>query len=349
MQICATSNCLAETVISEIFTVRRYVTLSPNNWYKIVEITAPEENKIVTLDLCDIIDLRVSGPSYLWAEGNTKFQIKADGKEVYYYNQVNERNRYRSPQLHIQNHWDLYADKVQIYMWSDWKEYGWDNDEYPKPWDVLVSYNYDVRFKARYADVITSEILSASLEALNKINNVKASADGAKTSADLAYNKANTAATNASNAYNKATNNYNILANGTKGLYKVYDEVILAKNATNNANTKVNSIYNEIGNLKAEVNNINNNIKQMASPTINKVSGQNGATCTTSDSFTVVIEADNADEYCAGVDGVFTKWGPSNLVQVNINETGAKMIEVRVRNLDNSEKIAKTYLNVFRI
>ena len=118
------------------------------------------------------------------------------------------------------------------------------------------------------------------------------------TAANTAATNATTASTNASTAASRALNNYNILNNSTKGLYKTYDVAsVAATNTTYGGNTAAYWAYVAYSAGNSDT----------TAPIIKKISGQNGATCTTSGTFNVVVSAsDNSGgalQAQASVDG----------------------------------------------
>jgi len=89
-------------------------------------------------------------------------------------------------------------------------------------------------------------------------------------------------------------------------------------------------------------------------PTIQKVSGQNGATAATSSTFNIVVQASDdlpsQLQACASVDGgAYGDWHdvPQNTVPVTLSTTGAHTVRVKVRDLAGNE--SQAYMTVFRI
>lgn len=167
------------------------------------------------------------------------------------------------------------------------------------------------------ADQITAQ------NALNAANIAASAAQGAQTAA-------NTAATNAQNAYNVANNAYNAantaasqtIYNGQSAAYWAYQA------AQGGADT--------------------------TPPTIQKVQGLNGATCTNTGIFYVVVQAtDNRAgqlQAHAQVDGgAWTGWYniPASAIPVTLSSTGAHTITVEVK--DAAGNIAQATMIAFRI
>ncbi|MFX4261203.1 hypothetical protein ACOBQJ_03265 [Pelotomaculum propionicicum] len=168
-----------------------------------------------------------------------------------------------------------------------------------------------------------------------------------------------TAVTAANTAASRALNNYNILNNSTKGLYKTYDiantAATRALQAADNtsysgntaaylaylasqessyiADTLIPNINTNISNLETIVNNISND---STAPMITSLSGLNGATCTTSGTFYVVVSAsDNSTgilQAQAKVDnGSYGSWvNLPNAILVTLT-SGAHTITVNVK------------------
>lgn len=173
--------------------------------------------------------------------------------------------------------------------------------------------------------------------AYNAANAAKSSADAAKSSADAAKTSANTAATNAQNAYNAA----NTAATN-------------AQNAYNAANTAAaQTIYNGQSAaywayLAAQGG------TDTTPPTIQKVAGQNGATCTSTGTFYVVIQAtDNKAgqlQARAQVDGgTWTGWYniPQSAIPVSLSSVGAHTITVEVK--DPAGNSSQATMTAFRV
>ena len=152
--------------------------------------------------------------------------------------------------------------------------------------------------------------------AYNAVNNASSYAQQAKSSADSAAN-------NALNAYNAANN----AAIYTWDSSEAKSAATLAKEARD----KANQALTEITNVKNTVNNIQASI----GPQIFKVTGQNGATCTTGTSFTVVIQATNAVQWRAKVDsgGTWSSWASiTSPITLSVSSTGAHTIFVEAQN-----------------
>jgi len=159
------------------------------------------------------------------------------------------------------------------------------------------------------------------------VNQTLTAANTASTNAANAFTAATTASANAVTAASRALNNYNILNNTTKGLYKTYDvassaatntfysgntAAYLAYLASEDAgyvrDTLIPDMQSDIDSLTTTVTNINNTVTgDGVAPTIKTLAGENGATCTTSGTFYVIVSAsDNSTgdlQAQASVDG----------------------------------------------
>ncbi|MTI84377.1 MAG: hypothetical protein FH756_10830 [Firmicutes bacterium] len=148
--------------------------------------------------------------------------------------------------------------------------------------------------------------------AVSELQNGTYGLSATKTKLDTTYTKANTAASQSTTAVNE-------LGNATYGLSKIKSDTGAAlTKATTAANQ---TIYN--GNSSAYwayVASVNTGFDTIA-PSITNIQGQNGATCTTNTSFTVVTTAsDNGPDsnlrYRAICDGFDSGWGSSNSVTI---------------------------------
>lgn len=99
-------------------------------------------------------------------------------------------------------------------------------------------------------------------------------------------------------------------------------------------------------------------LSQIITPVIHSVKGQNGATCTTNDTFKVVISASNATQYRARVlntSAWYTSsgsgadaWGTGNTISVGGIAAGAKTIEVQARSSEGGA-VATDSITIFRL
>ncbi|WXJ84375.1 hypothetical protein MTBGP_11660 [Moorella thermoacetica] len=171
-------------------------------------------------------------------------------------------------------------------------------------------------------------------------------------------NNAASAATNAQNAYNAA----NTAASAAQS----------AQSAANSANTNAQNAYNAANAAKASADQAAANTTysgqsaaywaylaaqggtDTAPPTIQKVAGQNGATCTSTGTFYVVVQAtDNRAgqlQAHAQVDGgVWTGWYniPQNAIPVSLSSVGAHTITVEVK--DAAGNSSQATMTAFRV
>lgn len=173
--------------------------------------------------------------------------------------------------------------------------------------------------------------------AYNAANAAKSSADAAKSSADVAKTFANTAATNAQNAYNAA----NTAATNAQNAYNAAD--IAAAQTIYNGQSAAYWAY-----LAAQGG------VDITPSTIQKIGGLNGATCTTTGTFYVVVQAtDNKAgqlQARAQVDGgTWTGWYniPQNAIPVTLSSTGAHTITVEVK--DAAGNSSQATMTAFRV
>lgn len=172
-----------------------------------------------------------------------------------------------------------------------------------------------------YLDFEFYAIVFASTE--SQFTTLSNNAASAATNAQNAYNAANTAATNAQNAYNAAnTAAAQTIYNGQSAAYWAYQA------AQGGADT--------------------------TPPTIQKVAGQNGATCTSTGTFYVVVQAtDNRTgqlQARAQVDGgTWTGWYniPQNAIPVSLSSVGAYTITVEVK--DAAGNSSQATMTAFRV
>ncbi|WP_406676430.1 hypothetical protein [Moorella sp. ACPs] len=161
-----------------------------------------------------------------------------------------------------------------------------------------------------------NSIISYAQTAATNASNAATYAQQAKSSADIA-------ATNAQNAYNAAnTAAAQTIYNGQSAAYWAYQA---AQGGTDTT-----------------------------PPTIQKVAGQNGATCTSTGTFYVVVQAtDNRTgqlQARAQVDGgTWTGWYniPQNAIPVTLSSTGAHTITVEVK--DAAGNSSQATMTAFRV
>ncbi|MBE3573773.1 MAG: hypothetical protein IMW95_12645 [Moorella humiferrea] len=176
-------------------------------------------------------------------------------------------------------------------------------------------------------------------------------ANVAATNAQNAYNAANSAAANAQNAYNAA----NTAASAAQAAQSAASTAATnAQNAYNAANTAANqTIYN--GQSAAYwAYQAAQGGTDTTPPTIQKVAGQNGATCTSTGTFYVVVQAtDNRTgqlQARAQVDGgTWTGWYniPQNAIPVSLSSVGAHTITVEVK--DAAGNSSQATMTAFRV
>ncbi len=216
-------------------------------------------------------------------------------------------------------------------------------------WDYSgTSYSGDI--KANSITVSRSGLVASESkvqQAVDAANAAKTSANTAATNASNAYSAANTAATNANNAYNTLLNG---ASNNGKSLSTTYDKAnTAATQATNAAN---NTVYNSQSAAYWAYLAANNAETDTTPPTI-KLTGLNGATCTTNSSFTVVISAsDNKSGLLLAQakvgSGAWGSWTnvPGNLA-VTLPTMGAHTITVQVK--DAVGNISTANMTAFRL
>jgi hypothetical protein len=138
----------------------------------------------------------------------------------------------------------------------------------------------------------------------------------ARAEAQAAKSNAATAATNAATAAARALD-ASIYAQGAANAAMVaYDEALAAKETSE-------QVLEELNNLRATV-----------GPEIKSVKGYNGATCTRTSSFSVIVEALGATQFRASSDGgTWTGWVPvTGTATVTGLVSGANTIRVEARN-----------------
>jgi len=183
--------------------------------------------------------------------------------------------------------------------------------------------------------------------------NAYSSASTASINAANAYSAASTAITNAANAYSAASsaNSYsqqsvNILngtSNGGKSLSATYDKSnIAATQATNAAN---NTAY--AGQSVAYMTNM---ISYNIYPSILKVQGKDGSTCTTGNSYTILISSNPSTNvsYRITCNTYDSGWVTNNSITINSGITnGANTATIKVRNNMGNE--AATTITFFKL
>ncbi len=197
------------------------------------------------------------------------------------------------------------------------------------------------------------EAKAQAVSATNAAQNAKVSADSAvaelrsetyglsatKAKLDTTYTKANTAATQAANAASRvwdSTEGKSAATLAKEARENASSAVTAANNAKASADIAVNqtTYSGQSAAYWAYVASVNAGTDTIA-PTIKKVQGQNGATCTTSSSFTVVITAsDNGPDsnlrYRAICDGFDSGWSSSNTIALTGLTSGPKTATIRV-------------------
>lgn len=112
------------------------------------------------------------------------------------------------------------------------------------------------------------------------------------------------------------------------------------------ARDKATASLTEVNNVK----NIVSNIQASVGPQITKVSGLNVATCTSTDSFNVVVQVSNATDFRTKADsGAWDEWVPAGYpaTVTGISGKGAHTIYVEARNTTGT--IASGQIVIFRI
>ena len=124
-----------------------------------------------------------------------------------------------------------------------------------------------------------------------------------------------------------------------------------ANNAYNTALTANANITNAKTEIQNNINSIKTDIQNSVQPHIEKVVGLSGATCTKGTTFTVVISASGANQYCARVSGdSWSPWAAENNISVPVGSTpGAKTIEVKARNSLKPASETSSSIIVFKI
>ncbi len=110
------------------------------------------------------------------------------------------------------------------------------------------------------------------------------------------------------------------------------------------------AVYDKVANLEAKITNIESAVGDVnVPPTIVKVQGKNGATCTSTGTFQVVVQASGATHFRAG-----TSPGSGNEVPINSPATvslssGANTIYVQAWHSDKPELIATGQMTAFSL
>lgn len=202
-----------------------------------------------------------------------------------------------------------------------------DVDENP-PWNMSITFSGNSKgwdcWNFVNTDTIATDTLHVAQDARDAATTASTNASTAATNAQNAYNAATTAATSASSAATNALNAYNnTIYDGESAAYWAY----LAANNINVDDTP---------------------------PVIQKLSGANGATCTTKSSFSVVVNAsDNKPgqlQARAKVDsGSFGSWVniPQSAISVTLSTSGAHTITVEVK--DAAGNVSSATMIAFRI
>jgi len=215
-------------------------------------------------------------------------------------------------------------------------------------WDSSSTYTGYI--KANSITVSRSGLVASESkvqQGVDAANAAKTAANTAATNASNAYSAANTAATNANNAYNTLING---ASNNGKSLSTTYDKANnAATQATNAAN---NTVYNSQSAAYWAYLAANNAETDTTPPTI-KLTGLNGATCTTNSSFIVVVSAsDNKSGQLSAQakvgSGAWGSWTnvPGNLA-VTLPTIGAHTITVQVK--DAAGNISTANMTAFRL
>lgn len=163
--------------------------------------------------------------------------------------------------------------------------------------------------------------------------------------AQAAYDAASAANTNAYNAYlaaNAAKSSADTVAARVWDSTEGKSAATLAKEARD----KANQALTEISNVKSIVASIQSSV----GPQILKVRGLNGATATRTNTFTVTVEAANATEFRARVDGgSWSAWTPVStpIALAGFDAYGAHTIYVEVRNASGAT--ATGQMTAFRL
>jgi hypothetical protein len=174
---------------------------------------------------------------------------------------------------------------------------------------------------------------------------------------------------NATNAMNNSATANNYLTNGSYGLNAINTNVTNIQSGVNSLQTSTNNIQTGVNNLQTTANNIQtsvsniqtsvNNITSVMPPTLNKVTGYNGATATSSTSFNVSLDYTNADEYSYKIDsGAWSTWsslsGHDSLGYLTVqgfSGTGMHTVYIQIRNNVSGQisPVAKGKVVVFKL
>ncbi len=197
------------------------------------------------------------------------------------------------------------------------------------------------------ADAATTQATTAaskSTTAVSEIQNVTYGLSATKTKVDSTYTKANTAATQATTAASKSTTAVSELQSGTYGLSATKTKVdntytkadtaaTKAATAVNNTQTDDSGTTKSAAALAKEARDKVIELEQNIAPVINNVKGYNGATCTTTGTFKLVVTASGATQYRAWIEsGPSAGWQASNILTLIGISAGAKTINVQVKN-----------------
>jgi hypothetical protein len=208
-------------------------------------------------------------------------------------------------------------------------------------------------------DNATLQIQRQIQSAVDAANNASNAANNASSYASQALNWLNgtwggynlgTVGINATNAMNNSATSNSYLTNGTYGLNAINTNVTNIQSGVNSLQTSTNNIQTGVNNLQTTANNIQssvssiqtsvNNITSVMPPTLNKVTGYNGATATSSTSFNVSLDYTNANEYSYKIDGgSWSTWYSLSthdtlgyLTVPGISGTGMHTVYIQIRN-----------------
>jgi len=220
---------------------------------------------------------------------------------------------------------------------------------------------------ASSANTNASNAASYASNAASYASSANTNASNAASYASNAASYASSANTNASNAASYASSANTKLSDSTTGLSAIKDSTVTAGIKADNAKASADvassrvwdtaesksaaTLAKEARDKATTVESKVNVLQQMISPDIKQVVGQNGATCTKGTTFTVVISANNANQYCARVAGdSWSSWSNSNTITVQVGSSaGPKTIEVKARNSVNPSAEAISTITIFKI
>lgn len=340
----------------------QYITLN-STWRDMLNYSVTEQQRIVTLCSCRTTYYG-DGPrtyyenwcyyaNYTSVPGaNLFYRILADeqvilqGTSVGVYNSWNNETSFSIPSFNLAIKG---VKNIKVQFSTDYATSFTLSHE-----SNTANYTQYNQIEMEYTDRLTAKLLETPLELVE----VKLAAQNAQTAA----NNANTSASNANTAANAASSRTWDSAEGKSAAtlakeardraQSALTEIGNVKSKVDGVENKINNIGTEVGNVQVKVDDIKNqidsvnskindidsvvtNIQNLNTPFIQNISGYNGATCTKTNTFDVIVQANNATEFRARVEsGVWSDWvSMGNYATVTgLGSQGAYTIFVEVRN-----------------